>query len=232
MELALEHVWAGYGRVDVLRGVDLVVPEGSAVALLGPNGAGKSTLLLTAAGQIRPRRGRILLDGRPTARSRPSTRSRAGVCLIPEGRGIFRTLTVRENLAMQASGKKVDEAIEIAAGVFPILKDRLGQVAGTLSGGQQQMLAVARAFVSDAPLIMADELSIGLAPVIVDQIIAAVETLRDQGRSLLIVEQFTDRVLPIVDYVYILHKGQVVFVGEPAQCGAGTVFDHYLHGAA
>jgi branched-chain amino acid transport system ATP-binding protein len=152
--------------------------------------------------------------------------------LIPEGRGIFRLLTVRENLAMQAGGRDVEAAIERATAAFPILGERLSQLAGTLSGGQQQMLAVARAFVSDAPLILADELSMGLAPVIVDEILAAIEKLRSEGRSLLIVEQFAERMLPIVDYVYILHKGRIVFLGEPAQCTANTVFDRYLHGAA
>ena len=232
MELRLENVWAGYGKVNVLRNVDLVVPEGSAVALLGANGAGKSTLLLTAAGQIRPTAGHVFLNDAPAERWTPARRSQAGVCLIPEGRGIFRLLTVRENLAMQAGGKKVTEAIELAADAFPILGQRLSQTAGTLSGGQQQMLAVARAFVSGAPLILADELSMGLAPVIVDEILEAVERLRAEGRSILIVEQFAERILPIVDYVYILHKGEIVFVGEPAQCAASTLFDRYLHGAA
>jgi branched-chain amino acid transport system ATP-binding protein len=232
MQLRFDRVSAGYGRLNVLRDADLVVPEGSAVALLGANGAGKSTLLLTAAGQVRPTRGHVFLDGRPVERWSPSQRAKAGLCLIPEGRGIFRLLTVRENLAMQARGRDVEAAIERATAAFPILGERLGQVAGTLSGGQQQMLAVARAFVSDAPLILADELSMGLAPVIVDEILAAIEKLRSEGRSLLIVEQFAERMLPIVDYVYILHKGRIVFLGEPAQCTANTVFDRYLHGAA
>jgi branched-chain amino acid transport system ATP-binding protein len=232
MQLRFERVSAGYGRLNVLRDVDLVVPEGSAVALLGANGAGKSTLLLTAAGQVRPTRGHVFLDNRPVDRWSPSDRAKAGLCLIPEGRGIFRLLTVRENLAMQAGGRDVETAIERATAAFPILGERLSQLAGTLSGGQQQMLAVARAFVSDAPLILADELSMGLAPVIVDEILAAIEKLRSEGRSLLIVEQFAERMLPIVDYVYILHKGRIVFLGEPAQCTANTVFDRYLHSAA
>jgi branched-chain amino acid transport system ATP-binding protein len=232
MQLRFDRVSAGYGRLNVLRDVDLVVPEGSAVALLGANGAGKSTLLLSAAGQVRPTRGHVFLDNRPADRWSPSDRAKAGLCLIPEGRGIFRLLTVRENLAMQAGGRDVETAIERATAAFPILGERLSQLAGTLSGGQQQMLAVARAFVSDAPLILADELSMGLAPVIVDEILAAIEKLRSEGRSLLIVEQFAERMLPNVDYVYILHKGRIVFLGEPAQCTANTVFDRYLHGAA
>jgi branched-chain amino acid transport system ATP-binding protein len=232
VKLTLENVWAGYGRVNVLRGVDLVVPEGAAVALLGANGAGKSTLLLTAAGALRPTEGRVLLGDTPVEKWRPSTRARAGICLIPEGRGIFRLLTVRENLAMQAGGRNVDEAIDQAATAFPILGERLNQQAGTLSGGQQQMLAVARAFVADPSIVLADELSIGLAPVIVDEILEAVDTLRGQGKSLLIVEQYAERVLSIVDYVYLLHKGRVVFVGEPAQCRESNLFERYMSGAA
>ena len=232
MKLQLNDVWAGYGRVSVLRGVDLTVPAGSAVALLGPNGAGKSTLLKVAAGHIRPTRGHVRLDDEPVGRWRPSARAKAGMSLIPEGRGIFRLLTVRENLAMQAGGRDVDAAVEKAAAAFPILGDRLHQVAGTLSGGQQQMLAVARAFVADSALVLADELSLGLAPVVVDEILQAVATLRAQGRSLLIVEQYAKRVLPIVDYVYLLHKGRVVFVGEPAQCESSVLFERYVSGAA
>ena len=232
MKLQFENVTAGYGRVSVLRGVDLVVPDGAAVALLGANGAGKSTLLLTAAGVLRPTQGRVLLGDKPIERWRPAARAREGLCLIPEGRGIFRLLTVRENLAMQVGGKNVDEAIDKAAAAFPILGQRLAQQAGTLSGGQQQMLAVARAIVTDAPVVLADELSIGLAPVIVDEIFEAVDTLRAQGRSLLIVEQYAERVLSIVDYVYLLHKGRVVFVGEPVQCRENNLFERYMSGAA
>jgi branched-chain amino acid transport system ATP-binding protein len=232
MKLRLENVWAGYGRVNVLRDVNLTVPPGSAVALLGPNGAGKSTLLATAAGHVRATAGHVWMDDVAVDRWRPSLRARHGLCLIPEGRGIFRLLTVRENLAMQAGGRDVDRAIARAARAFPVLEERLDQVAGTLSGGQQQMLAVARAFATESPLVLADELSMGLAPVIVDEILAAVEVLRAQGRSLLIVEQYAKRILPIVDYVYVLHKGRVVFVGEPAQCQTSSLFERYMQGAA
>jgi branched-chain amino acid transport system ATP-binding protein len=231
MQLTFDNVWAGYGKFTVLRGVDLTVPEGATVALLGANGAGKTTLLKTAIGLVRPARGRVLLGGRAVERWRPNARARNGLCLIPEGRGIFR-LTVRENLAMQLGGGDVADGIDRAAAVFPILRKRLDQVAGTMSGGEQQMLALARALITDAPVVMADELSIGLAPVIVDEIFAAVEALRSVGRSLLIVEQYAERVLPIADYVYLLHKGEVAFVGEPAQCHANAIFEQYLGGAA
>ena len=226
--LRLEQVRAGYGRTEVLHGVDLVVPPGSAVALLGANGAGKSTLLRVAGGLLPVRSGTITLgedrvDGAP-----PHDRARRGLCLIPEGRAIFRQLTVRQNLAMHVGGKDVDRAIDRAVGAFPVLGDRLGQVAGTLSGGQQQMLAVARALVTEPRLVLADELSVGLAPVVVDEIFEAVDGFRREGRSLVVVEQYVGRVLGLADYVYILNKGQIAFVGEPEQCRDDAVFERYV----
>ncbi len=231
MDLRLEGIAAGYGRVEVLHAVDLVVPEASVVALLGANGAGKSTTLRVAAGLLRPRAGRVVLDGEDITAVPVHDRAARGVCLIPEGRAIFRHLTVRENLQMQVGRRALNGTIERAVSTFPRLGNRLGQVAGTLSGGEQQMLAVARALVSDPALVMADELSVGLAPVIVDEIFAAVASLRSRGVSLLIVEQYVERVLDLADYVYILHKGSVAFVGEPAQC-RGSLFEQYMGGAA
>jgi branched-chain amino acid transport system ATP-binding protein len=232
MLLELENIRAGYGRVEVLHGVSVVVPEGSVVALLGANGAGKSTLLKTAAGLLPTRAGHVRLGGEDVTVEPVQRRSMRGLCLIPEGRGIFRQLTVRENLAMQVGGRGVGDAVERAVTAFPRLRDRLGQTAGTLSGGEQQMLAVSRALVTDPGLVMADELSVGLAPVVVDEIFTAVGELRAAGVSLLVVEQYVERVLELADYVYILHKGRVVFVGEPSQCRDGRLFDQYLGGAA
>jgi branched-chain amino acid transport system ATP-binding protein len=226
--LRLEDVHAGYGPVEVLRGVSLRVPPGSAVALMGANGAGKSTLLKVVAGLVRQSSGRILLDGQPVEATSPQARSRLGVCLVPEGRGIFRDLTVEENLCMFASHKSVNEVVEYSTEFFPALRDRLRQEAGRLSGGQQQMVAVSRALVSDAKVIMADELSVGLAPVIIDEIYEAVAALRTQGRSLLIVEQYVDRALAVVDDVYVLHKGRIAFVGDPQLAIAQNVFEAYM----
>ena len=228
--LRLEHVRAGYGDAEVLHDVDLAVPTGGVVALLGSNGAGKTTLLKVAAGILPPESGRILLDGERVEHMPAHDRARRGLCLVPEGRGIFRQLTVRENLAMYAGGRNVAAAVEQAVDAFPILGERLGQQAGTLSGGQQQMLAVSRAFVSDSSLILADELSVGLAPVIVEEIFEAVRKLVVQGRSLLIVEQYVDQVLSVADYAYILHKGRIAFVGEPHECADEQVFAAYLGG--
>lgn len=228
MELALQGVDAGYGSVRVLREVDLHVPSGAVVALLGANGAGKTTLLRVAAGLLRPTAGEVLVDGEPAGSVGADRRSRAGLCLLPEGRGIFTDLTVRENLRMFAGPARLGEALEIATEAFPRLGERLHQRAGTLSGGEQQMLAVCRALVTDPGLVMADELSVGLAPVVIDRIFDAVGGLRERGCSLLIVEQYVDRILEIADYVYLLHKGSVVFVGEPAQLADRDVFEEYL----
>jgi branched-chain amino acid transport system ATP-binding protein len=222
----------GYGRTEVLHGVNLRVPAGKAVALLGSNGAGKTTLLRTIAGLNPTRSGTIELNG-VNIEDRPAhSRTRAGICLIPEGRGIFRRLTVQENLAMHGGKKDIKQVIERAASLFPVLKERLSQQAGTLSGGQQQMLALARALVKDPTVVLADELSVGLAPVVVDEILEAVAVLESEGKSLLIVEQYVERAVAMADYVYIINKGTIVFVGEPRQCASGAVFDRYLGGAA
>ena len=232
MMLRLTGVRAGYRRSEVLHGVDLLVPPGAAVALLGANGTGKSTLLRVAAGLLPATGGSVWFGEERIDRLSTHERTRRGLCLIPEGRAIFRQLTVRQNLAMQVGGKGVDAAVDRAVAAFPMLGERLGQVAGTLSGGQQQMLAVARALVTDPAVVLADELSVGLAPVVVDEIFEAVAALRAAGRSLLIVEQYVDRALAVADYVYILHKGRIAFVGEPAQCRAEDVYQQYLGSVA
>ena len=226
--LEVSGLRSGYGRTEVLHGIDLAVPAGATVALLGANGAGKTTLLQTIAGLVRPRSGRIVFRGEPVEKRTAHDRTRAGICLIPEGRGIFRNLTVRENLMLHSGTRRVDDGLDRATSLFPVLGERLSQRAGTLSGGQQQMLALSRALIAEPELVLADELSVGLAPVVVDEIFEALAVLRDQGRSLLLVEQYVERAVQVADYVYILHKGRVVFVGEPSQCSSGEVFARYL----
>ena len=226
--LEVTNLKAGYGRTEVLHGVDLTVPPASTVVLLGPNGAGKTTLLHTIAGLVPVRSGDLRFKGTSIARTPAYRRVRNGICLIPEGRGVFRNLTVRENLLAAAGSEQAATAVEQAVSIFPVLRDRLRQEAGVLSGGQQQMLALARAFLAQASLILCDEPSIGLAPVIIDELFEAIGTLRREGRSLVLVDQFVERAVGLADYVYILSNGVVVFVGEPAECDSGTVFARYL----
>lgn len=223
---------SGYGRTQVLHGIDLCVPAGAVVAVLGANGAGKTTLLRTLAGQLPAMGGRVVFQGYDVS-SRPAhVRSRAGLCLIPEGRGIFRDLTVRENLTMFAGAGGTRSAVDTASSVFPKLGQRLDQTAGTMSGGEQQMLALSRALVTGVSVVMADELSVGLAPVAVDEIFLAIDALRERGVALLIVEQYVDRVLEIADYVYLLNRGAVALVGEPQQLMDGNLFEQYLGATA
>ena len=233
--LEVDDLRAGYGKTEVLHGVSLRVPAGAVVAVLGANGAGKSTLLGSIAGQVQTLGGSIAFEGVAIDRLPAHRRARAGVCLIPEGRGIFRTLSVAENLGVQVGGP-AEAALDSLRDRFPRMGKRLaersGQQAATLSGGEQQMLALARGLLSDAKLVLADELSLGLAPVVVDSIFEALAAVRAEGRSMILVEQYVGRALEIADYVYVMHKGRIVFVGEPAQCADGAVFERYLGAVA
>ena len=230
--LELRDIQAGYGDAVVLRSVDLVVPEGQVVALLGANGAGKTTLLRAASGLLQPTQGQLLLDDQDITRWPAHQRARAGVGHVPEGRGIFRNLTVRQNLRLQAKNISVDEAIERAVGAFPILGERLEQVAGTMSGGQQQMLALVRGYLDGPRFLLLDEVSMGLAPIVVDEIFDFLQRLTAQGTGLLLVEQYVSRALALADLVYVLNQGEVVFCGEPAEVDADALFEQYLGASA
>jgi branched-chain amino acid transport system ATP-binding protein len=226
--LELVGVSAGYQGVTVLRDVSIVVPPGTIVALLGPNGAGKTTLLRTAAGLVKPSTGQVWVKGRKVTRTPPNRRARAGLCLIPEGRGIFRTLTVRDNLRMQVPPWARNDSVERALEAFPILKRRLGQAAGTMSGGEQQMLALARTYLAEPDIILLDEVSMGLAPKVVDEIFDALHTLARTGVALLLVEQYINRALDMADKVVLLDRGHVAFDGSPASLDQDTVLQRYL----
>lgn len=216
--LELRGVRAGYGIIDVLHGVDLVLQPGEVLALLGPNGAGKSTTLAVASGQIQPSSGQLLIGGREVNGAKPDALARAGVCLVPEGRGIFPNLTVTENLRMMTfAGVPYSEIQEKAYQLFPRLEERRRQLAGTLSGGEQQMLAMARAMSTNPALLMLDELSMGLAPIIVEELYSQVALLADQGLSILIVEQFAKTVLGVADRAAIMLHGRVTRTGPPDQ---------------
>jgi branched-chain amino acid transport system ATP-binding protein len=224
----LRGITAGYDSGTVLAGVDLVVPDRSVVALLGPNGAGKTTLLRVASGLLRPRSGQILIDGADVTGASPDKLANAGVCHIPEGRGIFPGLTVADNLRLQAPRSTDVGAIEIVHEIFPRLGERLSQLAGTLSGGEQQMLSLARAYLHDPKVVLLDEVSMGLAPKIVDDIFEHLAALSARGTALLLVEQYVTRALGLADYVYILKRGSISFVGEPSEVGEDMVADSYL----
>jgi branched-chain amino acid transport system ATP-binding protein len=226
--LELRGITAGYGETDVLRDVDLIADEGQVTALLGPNGAGKSTLLKTVSGLIHPKQGKVLVDGTDITSLSAAKRVDHGMCHIPEGRGIFRSLTVRENLQLQAFPKQGAEALDRATTAFPILGERLDQRCGTLSGGQQQMVAMARAYVQRPKLILVDEASLGLAPIIVDEIFEFLTNVTREGASLLLVDQFVARALAMATRAYVLNRGRIVFDGSPKELLDGDVFEQYL----
>jgi branched-chain amino acid transport system ATP-binding protein len=217
-----------YGEQTALRGVSLTVERGAVAALLGPNGAGKTTLLRTIAGLMRPRSGAIVLDGRDITRQPAHARVRGGICLIPEGRGIFRNLTVRDNLLLQVPRWRRGEGIDAALDAFPILAERLGQLAGTLSGGQQQMLALARCYLSGPSVILLDEVSMGLAPLVVDQIFESIGALARQGISLLLVEQYVDRALDMAETACVLNRGSIAFAGLTDDVSRDALVRDYL----
>jgi branched-chain amino acid transport system ATP-binding protein len=226
--LELRNVSSGYGASVIVRDVSLAVPAGKVAALIGPNGAGKTTLLKTIAGTIRPSQGSIHMDGRDVTRLAPARRHLLGACTIPEGRGIFRSLTVRENLQIQARKGEAQRATELAVSVFPALGERLSFTAGTLSGGEQQMLAMAQAYVRQPKLVLVDEASLGLAPLIVDLIFEFLQKVTQQGTSLLVVDQFVNRVLEMADTAFVLRRGEIAYAGSPRQLLTGDVFKEYL----
>jgi branched-chain amino acid transport system ATP-binding protein len=230
--LVLDNLDAVYAGTNVLRGVNLTIPPSSVVALLGANGAGKTTLLRAASGLLRPTSGRILLDGEDVSRATPHDLVKRGVCHVPEGRGVFPNLTVEDNLIMQSLPGSEADAIERAVSAFPKLGQRLTQTAGTMSGGEQQMLALARAYVQSPRFVLLDEVSMGLAPLIVDAIFEFLAVLAAEGASLLLVEQYVARALEVADYVYLLNRGQVAFAGEPAELDGADVFQTYVGAVA
>jgi branched-chain amino acid transport system ATP-binding protein len=207
---------AGYGTIEVLHGVNLAVPEGSVVALLGPNGAGKSTLLKVCAGLIEPVGGEVRLAGRRVNEISADRRAVLGLCTIPEGRGIFPNLTVRENLLVATHvGVALADLEARAYERFPRLAERRHQLAGTLSGGEQQMLAMARALGTNPAVLLLDELSMGLAPVVVQELYELVAHLAETGVSILVVEQFARTVLGVADVAAIMVSGRIRRVGRP-----------------
>ena len=215
--LELIDVKAAYGRIEVLHGVNILVPDRSVVALLGPNGAGKTTVLKVASGQLRPTSGCVHIAGKHVNGVPADALSRAGVCSIPEGRGIFPNLTVQENLRMVTfGGNSLREVEERTYVQFPKLKQRRTQVAGTMSGGEQQMLALARAVATDPALLTLDEISMGLAPLIVAELYEMVAQIAASGVAILVVEQFAQTALKVADYAAVMAQGKIRSFGQPA----------------
>jgi branched-chain amino acid transport system ATP-binding protein len=226
--LSVRGLRAAYGSIEVLHGIDLDVPTGSVLAILGPNGAGKSTLLSVLAGLHPATTGSIVLGGRRVNGARADDLARAGLCLIPEGRGVFPNLTVHEHLRMAThSGRSLRDIEQETYGRFPRLAERRTQMAGTLSGGEQQMLALARGLAAHPALLMLDELSMGLAPLIVEELYAQVAAIAATGVAIVVVEQFARTVLGVADLAAVLVHGRIDAIGAPADI-EGDLSQAYL----
>lgn len=231
--LEVSDLWVGYGAVWALRGVSISVGEGEIVALIGANGAGKSTLLNAVAGTVPVRTGRIRFEGETIVGLAPEEIARRGVSLMPEGRRIFRSLTVEENLRVAASWRSNREAVvrdlERVLDRFPILRERYRSSAGAMSGGEQQQLAIARALMADPRLLMLDEPSLGLAPRFVRMVMETLCDLRLEGHTILLVEQNVAEALRIADRVYVLQVGELRYAGTPDELrGSGIIELAYL----
>ena len=217
--LKLESVCIAYGAIEAVKGVDLEVRAGEVVTIIGANGAGKSTLLKGIAGLERPKGGRVFIDGADCTDVPAHRRVALGVALSPEGRGVFPDQTVRDNLLLGAYTRgarnpAVQDALQREFARFPRLKEREHQMAGTLSGGEQQMLAMARALMSDPRLLLLDEPSLGLAPLIIADIFRTIRSLRDSGLTILLVEQMARQALAVADRAYVLETGRVTAQGS------------------
>jgi len=218
--LKVDEIEAYYGRACALRSISLQVAEGSVVALLGSNGAGKTTTLRVISGLLRPTCGSVEFDGKRIERSHADQLVRAGIAQVPEGRQLFPELTVRENLRLGAytrrDAKSVEQDMQRVFDYFPRLRERLGQQAGTLSGGEQQMLAIGRGLMSKPRLLLLDEPSLGLAPLLVKEIFRIISEIRAAGTTVVLVEQNVHMALNIADYAYLLEAGRVVLNDQSA----------------
>jgi len=220
MALSVQNLSSGYGRLQVLFGISLEVPDKSVISLLGPNGAGKSTTLWTVMGVVRPWEGMVLLGGTDVTKVPPHKKVELGLALVPEGRRLFPEMTVEENLLMGAFTKrardKMQDTLEFVYALFPRLKERRRQKAGTMSGGEQQMLAIARALMSRPRVLLVDEPSAGLAPKVVSDLFQTVKRLKEE-MSVLLVEQNVAAALEISDYAYVIENGRIILQGKPEE---------------
>ena len=234
--LEVSNLVTAYGKIEALKGVSLSVAQGSVTCLLGPNGAGKTTLMMSIAGVLRPRRGTIAYAGEPIAGLAPHAIVQRGIALVPENRLVFPKLTVRENLRAGAysrhDAQAVEADIERMYARFPRLKERSQQEAGTLSGGEQQMLAVARALMSRPKLLLMDEPSLGLAPLIVEDIFRIIGELHKEGIAIFLVEQNAHMALKVADHFYLIEQGRITFSGAPNQLAEDEVIHRAYLGSA
>ena len=222
--LEVEALEAGYGEVQVLWGVSLKAARGHLTSIVGANGAGKTTMLRAVAGTIAPWKGRIAFEGEDVTQLSTHEKSARGFALVPEGRQLFSKMTVGENLELGAFSKraarKYAERLDEVFALFPRLAERQGQLAGTLSGGEQQMVAIARGLMSDPNILIIDELSLGLAPVVVYQLFQTLKKLKNAGLTILLVEQNVHLALAVSDYAYVIAEGRLFTEGEPAKLSA------------
>lgn len=234
--LEVKDIVTAYGKIEALKGITLDVQEGSITCLLGPNGAGKTTLMMTTAGILRPKSGSIRFSGTEIAGSAPHAIVARGVALVPENRLVFPDMTVADNLqagAYQRSGKtEIDADIERMFTRFPRLKERSAQMAGTLSGGEQQMLSVARALMSKPKLLLMDEPSLGLAPLIVEEIFRIIADLHKDGTTIFLVEQNAHMALKVAHHFYLMEQGKVTFSGNPGSLAEDEVIKRAYLGSA
>ena len=223
--LVVENLHAGYGASEVLVGTSLEVKQGTVVALIGANGAGKTTTMRAISGVLKPTQGRILLDGKPVQNLDASRIAKLGLAHSPEGRKVFGPLSVEDNLLLGAYSRlplffgfrsKAEHDLERVYELFPRLKERHRQAAGTLSGGEQQMLAIGRALMANPKVMLLDEPSMGLAPVIVQEVFNTIRRLKEAGITLLLVEQFAKSALEVADYAYVMERGHIAIEGTPA----------------
>jgi len=220
--LDIRDLTAGYNAIPVVQGISLAVGRGEAVALLGANGAGKSTVLRAVSGLIRPKGGEVLLNGENVAGTGAEALVRKGLSHVAEGRRIFRKLSVEDNLdlglaSVSLSRAEVQRRLEEQYSLFPILKQKARDPAGSLSGGQQQMLAISQALIRKPDVVMLDEPSTGLAPILIEEVFTKLDQIREQGVSILLVEQVVERSLEFVDYAYLIQGGRLIAQGSPAE---------------
>jgi branched-chain amino acid transport system ATP-binding protein len=234
--LEVRDLVTAYGKIEALKGVSLAVREGSVTCLLGPNGAGKTTLMYSIAGILNPRSGSIRLAGEPIAGTPPHRIVARGAALVPENRLVFPKMTVRENLHAGAYGRRdrdgIEADLERMFGRFPRLRERAAQDAGTLSGGEQQMLAVARALMSRPKLLLMDEPSLGLAPLVVEEIFQIVAELNRAGTTIFLVEQNAHMALKVAHHFYLIEQGRVTFDGDPGALAEDEVIHRAYLGSA